>query len=151
MIECICQLLHRINAIFVFSYITMLFSDIFVIIYRAVLISLFIVMNEDKMFDIDMLGDPLLNIVFYVVCEILVAASVLGILHRLPPKRQPRGSTPSQRMYESVPDRPAGPQVCRKHYHNVCMPSVYQRMARTQASILIDSCIVVKIYMYSHL
>ncbi|GMH41030.1 hypothetical protein BSKO_08940 [Bryopsis sp. KO-2023] len=76
---------------------------------RAVLISLFIVMHEDAAFDIDMLGDPLLNIVFYVLCEIFIAAAVLGILHRLPPKRQSR--VPSmQRSYEAVPDKP-GPVV----------------------------------------
>lgn len=68
---------------------------------RAVLISLFIIMHEDAKFDIDMLGNPLLNIVFYVVCEIFITASVLGILRRLPPKRQNR--VPSmQQPYQPI-------------------------------------------------
>lgn len=67
------------------------------------------VLPSDAAFDIDLLGDPLLNIVFYLACEILVAASVLIILHRLPPERQ-RGSAVGQRLYEPLPDR-AVPQV----------------------------------------
>ncbi|CAD7702718.1 unnamed protein product [Ostreobium quekettii] len=69
---------------------------------RALLSVLYIV--DDRDFDVDMMGNALLNIVFYVVCEILAAVLVLSILHRLPPKHK----APRQRTTQGTDYQPIG-------------------------------------------
>lgn len=44
------------------------------------------ILDEDD-FDLDLMEDDLLNIVFYALCEIFPSICVLVILRRLPPKR----------------------------------------------------------------
>lgn len=81
--------------------ITVICSLIFAI--RAILLVLFIFDERD--FDIDLMQDALLNIVFYVLTEILTAILVLSILHRLPPKQ--KGTQPSRpgdgQVYQPIP------------------------------------------------
>ena len=42
---------------------------------------------DKKDFDLDLMEDELLNIVFYMLCEVVPAICVLVVLRRLPPKR----------------------------------------------------------------
>lgn len=44
--------------------------------------------------DLDVTDHPLLNVVYYTLCEILPSAFVLYILRKLPPKRSPVGYQP---------------------------------------------------------
>ncbi len=44
--------------------------------------------------DLDVMDHPLLNIIYYTVCEILPSAFVLYILRKLPPKKSPVGYQP---------------------------------------------------------
>lgn len=53
--------------------------------FRAAFMFMYILDEDD--FDLDLMGDDLLNIVFYALCEILPSICVLVILRRLPPKR----------------------------------------------------------------
>lgn len=48
--------------------------------------------------DLDIMGHPLLNIIYYTSVEILPAAWVLFILRKLPPKRAAQG-------YQQIPAR----------------------------------------------
>jgi hypothetical protein len=48
--------------------------------------------------DLDVMGHPLLNMIYYGVVEVLPAACVLWILRKLPPKRQAQG-------YQQIPAR----------------------------------------------
>jgi hypothetical protein len=41
--------------------------------------------------EIDLMSHPLLNVLYYVLVEIVPAASVLYILRKLPPKRTQQG------------------------------------------------------------
>lgn len=70
---------------------------------RAILLVLFIFDRND--FDVDLMNNALLNIVFYIVCEILPAVLVLGILHRLPPKHKAPRQRASLADYQPVPSR----------------------------------------------
>ncbi|CAD7704837.1 unnamed protein product [Ostreobium quekettii] len=72
--------------------ITVICSACFAI--RALLLILYIV--DDRDFDVDLMQNPLLNIMFYVACEILAAVLVLCILHRLPPKHKAPRQRPVQ-------------------------------------------------------
>ncbi len=51
--------------------------------------------------EIDMLGHPLLNIMFYGLVEILPSACVLYILRKLPPKRSTQGA----QGYQQIPSQ----------------------------------------------
>eukprot|EP00798_Chlamydomonas_sp_ICE-L_P015966 gene15966-22097_t len=62
---------------------------------RAVLIVLSATDRSDL--EIDLLGHPLLNILYYTIVEIIPAASVLYILRKLPPKRA------EQDGYQQIP------------------------------------------------
>ncbi len=53
--------------------------------------------------EIDMLGHPLLNILYYSLVEILPTAGVLYILRKLPPKRQPQANPQG---YQQIPTQP---------------------------------------------
>lgn len=48
---------------------------------------MFMYVLDDNDFDVDLMKDDLLNIVFYSICELFPMISVLFILRRLPPKR----------------------------------------------------------------
>ncbi len=48
--------------------------------------------------DLDVMNHPLLNIIYYTLCEILPSALVLYILRRLPPRRITQG-------YQQIPVR----------------------------------------------
>lgn len=63
---------------------------------RAVIIAWAAVDRADA--DLDVMDHPLLNILYYCVCEILPAALVLFILRKLPPKRATQG-------YQQIPAR----------------------------------------------
>lgn len=68
---------------------------------RAILLVLYIF--DDRDFDVDLMKNALLNIVFYVVCEIFPAILVLGILHRLPPKHKAPRQRGLQGEYQPLP------------------------------------------------
>lgn len=70
---------------------------------RAILLVLFIFDNKD--FDVDLMKNALLNIVFYVLCEVMPAVLVLGILHRLPPKHKPPRQRGLQGEYQAIPSQ----------------------------------------------
>lgn len=63
---------------------------------RAVMVATSAVDRSDL--EIDLLGHPLLNIIFYGLVEILPAACVLYILRKLPPKRSAQG-------YQQIPSQ----------------------------------------------
>jgi hypothetical protein len=44
--------------------------------------------------EVDMLGHPLLNVLYYAIAEIIPSACVLYILRKLPPKRAAQGYQP---------------------------------------------------------
>ena len=48
---------------------------------------MFMYILDDDDFDLDLMGDDLLNIIFYALCEICPAICVLIILRKLPPRR----------------------------------------------------------------
>ncbi|GLI58882.1 hypothetical protein VaNZ11_000634 [Volvox africanus] len=64
--------------------------------FRAVMIATSAVDRNDL--EVDMLGHPLLNIAYYSLAEIIPSASVLYILRKLPPKRNPQG-------YQQIPSQ----------------------------------------------
>lgn len=64
---------------------------------RAVFIALSALDMTDL--EIDMIGHPLLNIIYYLLVEILPSACVLFILRKLPPKRNAQG-------YQQIPANP---------------------------------------------
>lgn len=59
-------------------------------------------------FDLDVLGHPVLNVLYYSGAEIVPSALVLYILRKLPPKRQPGPPARMRRThdhgYESIPE-----------------------------------------------
>lgn len=59
---------------------------------RAVLVALSALDKADL--DLDVVGHPLLNIIYYSMVEIIPSAWVLYILRKLPPKRQAQGYQP---------------------------------------------------------
>ena len=55
--------------------------------------------------DLDMMGHPLLNLIYYSGAEIIPSALVLYILRKLPPKRPQQQQTqpPQQQGYTPIP------------------------------------------------
>lgn len=80
------------------GFITVICSFCFVI--RAVLLVLFVFDDED--FDLDLMDNDLLNIVFYFLTEIVAAILVLGILHRLPPKTKSSRAARRGQEYQPI-------------------------------------------------
>eukprot|EP00210_Caulerpa_lentillifera_P007939 g7578.t1 len=60
---------------------------------RSVFLFLYVINKHD--FDVDLMHNGILNIVFYLLCEVLPTISVLIILHRLPPRKPSRKTPPS--------------------------------------------------------
>jgi hypothetical protein len=54
--------------------------------------------------ELDMMGHPLLNILYYSLCEILPTACVLYILRKLPPKRVQQPAVHPQ-GYQQIPSQ----------------------------------------------
>lgn len=64
--------------------------------FRAVMVGLSAF--DRKNLEIDLMGHPLLNLLYYLLVEILPSASVLYILRKLPPKRNAQG-------YQQLPNQ----------------------------------------------
>lgn len=64
---------------------------------RAVMVALSAFDRQDL--ELDMMGHPLLNILYYTLVEIVPSACVLYILRKLPPKRNAQG-------YQQIPTNP---------------------------------------------
>src|SRR5690242_3259960 len=63
---------------------------------RAAMMGISVV--DRQSLEIDLIGHPLLNMLYYTLVEILPAASVLFILRKLPPKRNTQG-------YQQIPSQ----------------------------------------------
>lgn len=63
---------------------------------RAVLVALSAFDREDL--ELDLISHPLLNVLYYLLVEIVPAACVLFILRKLPPKRTNQG-------YQQIPSQ----------------------------------------------
>jgi len=48
---------------------------------------MFLYILDKNDFDVDLMEDHLLNIVFYCLCEVLPAICILAVLRKLPPSR----------------------------------------------------------------
>eukprot|EP00210_Caulerpa_lentillifera_P005310 g5073.t1 len=62
---------------------------------------MFMFVLDDDDFDIDLLEDDFLNIIFYTICELIPTISVLFILRKLPPKRSKLDSS----IYAPIEDQ----------------------------------------------